>query len=162
MSKELWTPSETDFLSSSKGYMQYALGLSIVNNPWKMKSLLGVEEIDVSTLDRVYIHAQQTMLNGLKQVIRHTNRPELRSRMIAMEDTYDDALPFIFDAVEATYTRSRDRLDEINPDLHIVRPMPLDNRVTYGYICHSRIEKLPACELMDGFMIAQIFEHIEE
>lgn len=160
MSKELWTPSETDLRCAGKGYIHYSLGLTMINNPLRMKSALGIEAIETSDVSAIYAHAHQTMLSGLRQIVRNANRPELRSRLIAMEDTYDEALPHILNAVDTVFQSSRERLDEINPDLHIVRPMPLTDQVIYGYLCHSRVEKLPAQDIMDGFMPSEVFKDL--
>jgi hypothetical protein len=157
MQQEIWKPNEYDKILACQGYVQYATSISILNDPVEYKQLHGQEVVNEDNRERIYLHAHDMMLNGLKSVIKYANPPELRSKLLKMEKVFEDALPNMIDTVNDSYKNHGDRLDKINPWLRILRPLPITEKIIYGYVCHSRVEKLPASILMGGFMMNEVF-----
>lgn len=162
MEQKLWTPSDYDKELASQGYIQYSLGLSILQKPEKFNDLHGEELINEASSARVYSHAHGLMINGLKRVTRFANPAEIRSNLSKMEENFDSALPNILGTIDYTFDHLDEQMDAINSCLKIVKPMPIIDKITYGFLCHSRMDKLTASSLMGGFLMKQIFETNEK
>lgn len=142
---------------ADEAYIQYAIGVAIINNPEHTQPVHGLE-VEEENHEAILVHAERLMLSGLQDVIRYANPPGLRSPLIAMEARYLQALPHMQATVSRAYDRYADRLTELNIGLPWVRPAPMTKEVIYRAICHSRLSKLQTARLLDSFRPSPLLE----
>lgn len=157
---EIWVPSEDDFISSSRSYLDYATGLTMLTNTAEMADFLGYDDLSGENLKDYVISAEAMMLSGLRGVISYANEPELRSKLLSMETTFDQANPIQLAAQEYAFYKFGEQIDQINDRLKILKPLPVSDRVIYGYLCHSRLVKIPTKRLIQPFRNSDVLDEI--
>lgn len=158
---EIWIPSENDYNCASKHYVEYATGLTMLSESSHMAEILGYKDLE-SDLNDFVINAEDLMLKGLRGVISYANHPEFRSKLIKMENNYDQANPIQLAILEYAFYKYDNQLDEINPKLKTIKPLPINDRVIYGYLCHSRLAKINTKRLIQPFRNSEILDETLE
>jgi hypothetical protein len=152
-SVEVFVPTPSDELLAKEGYIRYLAGVSYLHAPLDTADLHGFE-LPTDKMQLIY-KAEDLILEGLKQVITFANKPGDRSRLVNMEESYDQAAIHMMKTVETVFEFERDREEMLFPAVNLFRPAPMLNQQTYKYICHSRMGKLTTFKLMDGVFPAQ-------
>jgi len=163
---EGWQPSEEDVHDGSEGYLRYAGGVGILNNPYSEAStdLLGYGHSVESDPVAAITVAEDNMYSGLMKLIRAANPPELRTAIANMETRFAAARPHIISIVDGVHHSdwSIMRMDRMTTALVSFRPCPVEDEIIYGYFCHGRKQKLNTLRLMDGVGAAKEFmPHLE-
>jgi hypothetical protein len=153
MSSEIWNPSEVDTYKGKVAYIRYAAGLAILNDPDKLQPLYRRDMSDGADTDEVLGHAKSLIWAGLSDIIRYANPPEMRRPFANTEDRYHQALPHMIKTVVDSVETERERLDQLNPLIPIIQPLPLTSELIYKHVVHPRKAKVYVSQVMDAFTI---------
>lgn len=163
MNAELWTPSAEDMESGQDAYIRYIGGLMLLHDPENdvSQGVIGDAWREATVTDEeVVVQAENIMYRSLRIMIFRTNPPDFRSPLSSAESRHDQASPHIRSIVAKVCESKAKRLDEINPAIKSMRPMPLADPAIYAYLCHGRRYKIQTRRLLDDFMPAPLFSSI--
>lgn len=152
-----WQPDALDKYQLSQGYMLYAAGLSVVNNPKGMYAIHSRDVFDPEQAATVLVHAKNMIWAGLSDVIRFSNRPEFRSSLDSAEFLFESAFPFMTSSVKEVIANEADRLRELNPLIVAAQPLPVADETIYKYISRGRKGKLRLQKAVEPFAVHELF-----
>lgn len=156
-------PSVLEQALAQEAYISYGVGVAILNNPTapNIRAIHG-REIASDQLEPVVVQAETMILDSLKSVIRYSHPHDTRGYLAKLENQYDQAVPHMKLTVDEVYKNQRERMDDINTGLALLRPAPFLDPVVYRFICHGRLPKLTTLRLMGGFAASPLFEELLE
>ena len=152
-----WQPDALDKYQLSQGYMLYAAGLSVVNDPEGMYDIHARDVFDPDQAATVLVHAKTIIWAGLSDVIRYSNRPEFRSSLDSAEFLFESAFPFMTSSVKEVIEKEADRLRELNPLLVAAQPLPVADETIYKYIARGRKGKLRLQRAVEPFTVHELY-----
>lgn len=157
----LYAISETDLVSGRDAYIRYLGGVAVLHNPFSgvAKSLIGDQLVEKSDTSREVItrHAEQMIWDGLTGLAKYANPEDRRSNLSTAEYCFDEVKPNILKIVDSVYSEQPERVDLIDDSFRAIRPNPLIRKVLYGYVCHSRRNKILTDRVLEGFMPSSFF-----
>lgn len=148
---DVWRPTAADQIQAQAGYLQYAIGVTMLARPESFSDALGGANIDSDHLEAIVVHAEDLMLAGLQDTIRYTNNPETR-RLADLETRHATTVPLLREMLDDVYEDAADQLHDLSPDFSRLRPLPVLNETIFRFVCHSRRDKILTTRLMGGFM----------
>ncbi|HEX5798409.1 MAG TPA: hypothetical protein VFX79_03560 [Candidatus Saccharimonadales bacterium] len=154
---EINLPDET---LAGEGYVRYLGGVAYLHDP------VATENIHNQPFDQnkelFVARAEVLMLEGARQVIRYSNDPAIRDRMLNMEDGYQDALGHMEAVVDQAFVLDPERGDLLMDSIRYFRPAAFLHENIYRYICHGRLGKIATAHMMDGVFPHEEFREIIE
>lgn len=145
-------------------YLYYLGGLAILHSPYGgySRSTFGdnLPENPAGFMEYrepVVAHAEELMVEGLFRVIAVSNRLEPGQAIGAAEGSYKTASPNFLRIVNTTCESLKGRVEAIDLDLALPRPMPLRKYRTYTYLCHSRKSEIYTKKLLDNILPSELF-----
>lgn len=153
----LWRPDALDRFQFTQGYLLYAAGVSVINNPETMYDIHGRDVFDEAKASEVLEHAKTIIWAGLSDVIRYSNPPMFRSSLDSAEHNFTKALPFMIEGLEEVVETESDRLYQLNPLLTAIRPLPVAQESAYKYVSRGRKGKLRVSAALGGFAAHELF-----
>jgi hypothetical protein len=138
----------------AEGYVRYAGGVALLHDPdsdFSQSMLIGIDQTDPESSERIVIHAEDLMLSGLRTVVARANSTPSDRGLAAFEHRYYEARSGIQSIVSEAY-KDTDRLDLLGAAVAALRPNPLRDISIYKALCHGRMHKLHTVRLMDGIL----------
>ncbi len=157
MALEVWKPSEVDEQLACEAYLEFAGGVAIINNPESTVAIHGLEVVERNFPEIIHV-AEELMGEGLVQVIKNANRPEIRTNLMKLEHHFDEALPHMLATVDRVYDECGDRLHDMNPFFGPLRPAPMLKRSIYNNLCHRRLQRVRTAQLILPFHPSPILD----
>jgi hypothetical protein len=146
--------SPTDTSLAGEGYARYLGGVAYLHDPVATEN---IHNQPFSQDRELFVaRAEILMLGGAQQVIRYSNDPALRDRMLKMEDHYQDAIAHMESVVDTAFLLDPEREKLLMDSIRYFRPAAFLHENIYRYICHGRLGKIATAQLMDG-----VFPHKE-
>lgn len=153
MTPEWFSTPEVQSLGQG-GYLQYLVGIAIINAPSKKFARGIIGEGTRDPLD-VLVWGEEQMVEGLADVIRAAN-PQAYDLKTAGEH-FDNALPLMQRLVDETFISKGDQIRRMNRAFKALRPLAAEDGNTYRSICHSNYNRLQTVSLMRGVQPAEMF-----
>jgi hypothetical protein len=151
-----------DFSAAAHHYVGYAAGVAILNDPIRTQLIhnrsLSATESGRAAVDLLN-HAEKLMYDGIRLVLYRVTPP---GPLTEHEKRFDLVEPRLLVLRDYCYADSdlRLRLDNLNPFMATLRPMPVLEKSIYTAICHGRKQLVKTTRLMGGFTVADVFSGI--
>ena len=149
-----------DMSLAEEGYIRYLGGVVYLHDPEATADMHGRDFNEDREL--FVAEAEQLMIEGAHQVIRFTNHPDRREKMIAIEDHYREALPGMLAVVRNVFSTDIDREKLLSPSVRFLRPAAFLHENIYKYLCHSRLGKIATTQMLDGVYAAEELRNVLE
>lgn len=144
---EPYQPSPEELRVAASEYTHYAMGVAFLHKPHDTAS---IHQLDPEQqIDRLINDAGTLMYESLKGVIRGAFPLGHRSRLVELQDKYDQALPHMLSIMDAAYAREEEWSPIVDSVIRGFRPAAMTNHVTYRLLCRSRTGKITLPHLMD-------------
>jgi hypothetical protein len=158
MVTEAWKPSVEDKQLACEGYVNFAGGVAILNDP-EATTAIHAQEVVERNFPEI-IHAAESLMHyGLVEVIKKANEPKFRNNLMGLEHRFHDALPHMLATLDRSYDEYQDRLQALNPFFGTLRPAPMLDQHIYNNLCHRRLQRVRIARLILPFRPSPILEN---